>query len=196
MESVNLVLLDEPTHHLDLAGKEVLEDALGQYPGAIVVVTHDRSLMARLASRVVEVDRARVRLYPGGYDDYESNRLARGAAAPAPAPARVPVAAAEANRPRVRSGGKVTAIAGAATTPAPSREQQRRVQNEQRRRERETARIEQDIETRETRMRELETTLADPALYHDAARSKDLVHEYERLRAETEVLWQRLGELG
>jgi ATP-binding cassette subfamily F protein 3 len=77
----NLLLLDEPTHHLDLAGKEVLEEALEQYPGAIVVVTHDRSLMARLTTRVIEVNDGRVRLYPGGYDDYEQARLARAAAA-------------------------------------------------------------------------------------------------------------------
>ena len=77
MEPANLLLLDEPTHHLDLAGKEVLEDALDQYPGAVVVVTHDRSLMARLATRVFEVNGGRVALYPGGYDDYEAARLAR-----------------------------------------------------------------------------------------------------------------------
>src|SRR5204863_23152 len=76
MAPANLLLLDEPTHHLDLAGKEVLEDALSQYPGAVVVVTHDRSLMARLATRILEVDGGKVRLYPGGYDDYESTRLA------------------------------------------------------------------------------------------------------------------------
>jgi ATP-binding cassette, subfamily F, member 3 len=195
MESVNLVLLDEPTHHLDLAGKEVLEDALGQYPGAIVVVTHDRSLMARLASRVVEVDHGRVRLYPGGYDDYESSRLARTDATPAPV--KVPVAETVENRPRVK-GGRVApgaaAVAGA-VGPA-SRDTQRRAENERKRRERETARIESDIERRETRMKELETALADPELYHDAARSKELVHEYEVLRTETEALWQRLGELG
>ena len=63
MEPANLLLLDEPTHHLDLAGKEVLEDALDQYEGAVIVVTHDRSLMARLATRVVEVNGARVTLY-------------------------------------------------------------------------------------------------------------------------------------
>jgi len=196
MESVNLVLLDEPTHHLDLAGKEVLEDALGQYPGAIVVVTHDRSLMAKLASRVVEVDHGRARLYPGGYDDYESSRLASKAAATAPPPAKVPVAGAEANRPRLSSGGKVAAGAGVAAKPAVSREEQRRAQNEQRKRERETARLEKEIETREARMKELEASLADPDLYHDATRSRDLVLEYERLRAETEAMWQRLGELG
>src|SRR5512138_86737 len=87
----NLLLLDEPTHHLDLAGKEVLEGALEQYPGAIVVVTHDRSLMARVATRVLEVHEGRVVLYPGGYDDYESTRLARAASG---APAPEPVAAA------------------------------------------------------------------------------------------------------
>ncbi|HKQ57318.1 MAG TPA: ABC-F family ATP-binding cassette domain-containing protein, partial [Candidatus Eisenbacteria bacterium] len=93
LEPANLLLLDEPTHHLDLAGKEVLEDALDQYPGAVVVVTHDRSLMARLATRVLEVNDGRVVPYPGGYDDYESTRLGRAAAsqptaAAAPTPSR------------------------------------------------------------------------------------------------------------
>src|SRR5262249_2814512 len=65
----NLLLMDEPTHHLDLAGKDVLEDALSQYPGALVVVTRDRSLMAKGATRVLEVNGGRVVLYPGRYDD-------------------------------------------------------------------------------------------------------------------------------
>jgi ATPase subunit of ABC transporter with duplicated ATPase domains len=148
--------------------------------------------MARLASRVVEVDHGRVRLYPGGYDDYESSRLARNDAAPAPV--KVRVAEAAENRPRVK-GGRVVPGDAAKDRPS-SRDAQRRAQNAQKSRERETARIESDIERRESRMRELETALADPGLYHDATRSKDLVHEYERLRAETEALWQRLGELG
>ena len=77
LEPANLLLMDEPTHHLDLASKEVLEDALAQYPGAVVVVTHDRSLMARIATRVIEIRGGRVIPYPGGYDDYESTRIAR-----------------------------------------------------------------------------------------------------------------------
>ena len=200
LEPANLLLLDEPTHHLDLAGKEVLEDALAQYPGAVVVVTHDRSLMARLATRVVEMDQGRVVLYPGGYDDYEAARQARANAqaaattAPAPASRRAREAPAAG-----RHGGSARAgRAGvAATREAPPRGREERAARAARQqRERERARVERDIETRETRVRELETLLADPALYHDVARSQTIVTEYERLRAELEALWQRLVELG
>ena len=179
MEPANLLLLDEPTHHLDLAGKEVLEDALVQYPGAVVVVTHDRSLMARIATRVVEVSDGRVTLYPGGYDDYEAARLAREAeAAPLSAPA---ARATEAPR-------------APAARDARAHEEAKRARAAERRRAREIERIERDIETREAAMRELETQLADPEVYQDGARARDLVARYERLRAEVDTLWERLAE--
>jgi ATP-binding cassette subfamily F protein 3 len=186
----NLLLLDEPTHHLDLAGKEVLEDALEQYPGAVVVVTHDRSLMTRVATRVLEVNDGRVILYPGGYADYEGARLARIAGEkPSPAPqAQVMVRAPAANRPQSPGRG--------APDPAAVKGLGREERRAQQKREREVARIEKGIESREARMKALEGPLADPELYHDAARSKSLVQEYETLRAEVESLWQRLEELG
>jgi ATP-binding cassette subfamily F protein 3 len=188
LEPANLLLLDEPTHHLDLAGKEVLEDALDQYPGAVVVVTHDRSLMARLATRVLEVNEGRVIPYPGGYDDYEAARLGRVAASP-PAP---PAAAAPGRRPAPRP-------ARAASPPTPAAEaaraEQRRSGAERRKQEREQARLEKEIETREERIRGLELQLSDPEVYHDGARAKGLIAEYERLRAELDSLWQRVGEL-
>jgi ATP-binding cassette, subfamily F, member 3 len=177
MEPANLLLLDEPTHHLDLAGKEVLEDALVQYPGAVIVVTHDRSLMARVATRVVEVNAGRVTLYPGGYDDYEAARLARDDVGASPAPA----AAAERRPEPVRPGADAHAEA-------------KRARAAERRRAREIERIERDLETREAAMRELETQLADPEVYQDGERARDLVTRYERLRAEVESLWQRLAE--
>ena len=183
LQPSNLLLLDEPTHHLDLAGKEVLEDALEQYPGAVLVVTHDRSLMTRIASRVLAVEDGRAVLYPGGYADYEAARLAR--ARPEKEPIRVPVAAAPANRPSTRAGGAPAAAASAS----------RGSKDEQRRRAKEIARIEKDIESRETRVKALEQELADPEIYHEGARAKALVTEYERVRAELESLWQRMGEL-
>ncbi len=175
LEPANLLLLDEPTHHLDLAGKEVLEDALAQYPGAVVVVTHDRSLMARLATRVLEVRDGRVRLYPGGYDDYESTRLARERPAPV-APA--------APAPRAPAAPRPAAIA------EERRERARRQKHEQ-----EVKRIEKDLESREAEVREIEHRLADPAVFSDATQSKELVASYERLRTEIESLWERLAEI-
>jgi ATP-binding cassette subfamily F protein 3 len=202
LEPANLLLLDEPTHHLDLAGKEVLEEALEQYPGAIVVVTHDRSLMARLATRVIEVTDGRVRLYPGGYDDYEQARLARAAGAAAQAPAEPrgrsgerpapatqgPRAERSARKPPSPPGG-----AGAREHRATATSRAARATEQQRAKE--LKRVERDIETREARVKALEAQLADPEVYHDGARAKELVAEYERLRSELESLWQRMAEL-
>ena len=78
-----------------------------------------------------------------------------------------------------------------AAAPGESREQRATRQK----REREAGRIEKDIETREARQKQVEAQLADPEVYHDGAKAKDLVAEYERLRVELESLWQRLGEL-
>ncbi len=191
----NLLLLDEPTHHLDLAGKEVLEEALVQYPGGVVVVTHDRSLMTRVATRVLEVNDGRVILYPGGYADYESARIAKLADAPAPETrSQLAVAAPAANRPRPAGAGapRETRAPDAAATRAAARDERRAQQQ----RDKELARVEKDIQKREARMKELEVPLADPELYHDAEKSKAIVTEYERIRAEVESLWQKLEDLG
>jgi len=195
MEPVNLLLLDEPTHHLDLAGKEVLEDALEQYPGAVLIVTHDRSLMARVATQVLEVHDGRVILHPGGYDDYEHTRLERlksaegGAAASrtvTPAPAAAPVEAARTKAPSAPRGRSENATV--------DRDAQKRTRAAQQKRERELRRIETDIETREAKLKTLEGQLADPEVYQNGERARGLVTEYERLRAEVDSLWQRLSE--
>jgi ATP-binding cassette subfamily F protein 3 len=190
LEPANLLLLDEPTHHLDLLGKEMLETALSQYPGAVVVVTHDRSLMASLATRIIEVDGGNVRLYPGGYDDYEAARVARQEAeangdkpvAPAKAPAPAPAKHAE--------------TAPAAKKPAAiAHDADKRARAERQKKEKETARLEKEIETRETALKEVEAQLTDPGVFADGPRSKELVKRYETLKRELESLWEKLGEL-
>jgi ATP-binding cassette subfamily F protein 3 len=70
LRPANLLLLDEPTNHLDLEACEVLEDALRQYQGTMVLITHDRSFINALATRVVEVRSGRLREFIGNYDDY------------------------------------------------------------------------------------------------------------------------------
>jgi ATP-binding cassette subfamily F protein 3 len=66
----NLLLLDEPTNHLDLDSKEVLLEALADYSGTLVFVSHDRYFVDRLADKVIEVGGGQALLYPGGYEDF------------------------------------------------------------------------------------------------------------------------------
>jgi len=85
----NLLLLDEPTNHLDIATRERLEDTLSGYTGTLVIATHDRYLIDRLANKVIEVSDGGVHVYPGTYADYHRAKAAQVATAdepPAPKP--------------------------------------------------------------------------------------------------------------
>lgn len=66
----NLMVLDEPTNYLDIPTRERIEEALMQYPGALVLVSHDRSLLKRVSNRVAVLRNERVEIYPGGYQEY------------------------------------------------------------------------------------------------------------------------------
>jgi ATP-binding cassette subfamily F protein 3 len=84
----NLLLLDEPTNHLDLESKEVLLEALADYGGALVFVSHDRYFVDRLAEKVIEVGGGRALVYPGGYEDFLYWKKQREAGVAAPLPTR------------------------------------------------------------------------------------------------------------
>ncbi|AEU34821.1 ABC-F family ATP-binding cassette domain-containing protein [Granulicella mallensis] len=66
----NFLLLDEPTNHLDLRAKDVLLDAIREFSGTVIFVSHDRYFIDGLATRVFEVEDRRVHIYPGNYEDY------------------------------------------------------------------------------------------------------------------------------
>jgi len=68
--SPDVLLLDEPTNHLDVAAITWLEDMMMDYAGVLLFVSHDRAFVRRLATKIVELDRGRLRIWPGGYDDY------------------------------------------------------------------------------------------------------------------------------
>jgi ATP-binding cassette subfamily F protein uup len=70
VQKPDLLLLDEPTNHLDIATIKWLEDRVYSYPGAVMFITHDRAFLQRLATRIVEIDRAKLISWPGNYDDY------------------------------------------------------------------------------------------------------------------------------
>ena len=70
LHPANFLLLDEPTNHLDLRAKDVLLDALVEYSGTVVFVSHDRYFIDKLATRVFEIGDGKVEVYPGNYEDY------------------------------------------------------------------------------------------------------------------------------
>jgi ATP-binding cassette subfamily F protein uup len=72
--SPDLLLLDEPTNHLDISTIEWLEQQVRRYSGAVVFVTHDRSFVERVATRIVDLDRGKLRSWPGSYHDYLRRR--------------------------------------------------------------------------------------------------------------------------
>jgi len=109
----NVLLLDEPTNHLDLASKEVLLDALADYAGTLLFVSHDRYFVDRLAAKVVEVGGGEALLYPGGYEDFLDWKRRREAGEDAPL---TPVAPAR----REEQDGVASKAAPPAATPKPS----------------------------------------------------------------------------
>lgn len=80
LKRANVLILDEPTNHLDITTKEVLEDALGEYTGTIIFVSHDRYLLNRIATRIVEVSAGKCIEYKGNYDDYLEQKKLEAAA--------------------------------------------------------------------------------------------------------------------
>jgi len=82
LHPANFLLLDEPTNHLDMRAKDVLLEALAAYSGTVVLVSHDRYFIDKLATRVFEVGDGRVEIYPGNYEDYLWRKQGRNAHVP------------------------------------------------------------------------------------------------------------------
>jgi ATP-binding cassette subfamily F protein 3 len=74
LSGANCLLLDEPTNNLDIASAEVLENALANFEGTVVCVSHDRYFLDRIATRIVELDGGQTLDFVGGYSDYAEKK--------------------------------------------------------------------------------------------------------------------------
>lgn len=83
-EKINLLILDEPTNHLDLASREWVEDALEEYEGALLFVSHDRYFVDKFATRIWELENQTIRDFPCGYEKYRSIKVFEAMQAVAP----------------------------------------------------------------------------------------------------------------
>jgi ATP-binding cassette subfamily F protein 3 len=177
----NLLLLDEPTNHLDLEMRQALAMALQEYAGAVVMVSHDRHLLATVTDRFLLVDAGSVQEFDGDLDDY-SRWLSRSAAAQPPT--------SEARAPAVATTEKAS-------------QQRRRDSAEQRKalaplRSRLT-RCEKRMQELAAQAQTLDTQLADPALYAASERKRqlDLTAQRARVAQETESVeseWLEVSE--
>ena len=183
----NLLLLDEPTTHLDMAASEALVEALDSYDGTLVFISHNMALLERLPTRIWDIDRDGVQEYPGNFAEYLEH-LERREEGVTPGPA--------AGETRQRPP-KQTPDASERTRQG--RQQRKRQEAEQRnalsrktRKLRKTIEeVEQKIESLEEEKDALEPELADPSLYEDASRSRRIVERYEELRRKLErCYWQ------
>jgi ATP-binding cassette subfamily F protein 3 len=175
----NLLLLDEPTNHLDLEMRQALAMALQEYTGAVVMVSHDRHLLATVTDKFLLVDAGVVQEFDGDLDDY-SRWLARGNASTTAA--------------KPATAKPATPKPPAPQPAAPPKE--RRNLSPLRSR---LARCEKRMGELAVQAKELDTQLADPALYEAGqhARQKDLAAQRARVAQETEVVeaeWLELSE--
>ena len=185
----NLLLMDEPTNHLDLASSESLAQSLTTYDGTLVFVSHNRSLIRTLATRIWNVEDGRVETYPGTLDEYMYSQAQRRQAIGAnEAPARSAPAA-------------KAAPDGASSRPASAADDKARRRREAEARQKRAARLgplEKQVAQLEERIGVLESEqkvrsaeLADPTVYDDAARRNKLLADYQTAQDKLEELTGR-----
>lgn len=183
LRPANLLLLDEPTNHLDLQSKDVLLRSLLAYEGTLVFVSHDRYFVDRLATRIVEVGGGQALSHLGNYEDFLRSKAADG----------------DRSHSVERVEQHQTTAATGAANPEPSSgvsyEERKAAKREERRRQKQLAEIETLIETGEENLARLETHLADPGLYEDPERSRQIAAEYQSLQDEVGALYQRWESL-
>jgi ATP-binding cassette subfamily F protein 3 len=188
----NTLLLDEPTNHLDLDSKEVLLDALADYGGTLVFVSHDRYFVERLATRIVEVGDTRATMYPGTYVEFlwSKSQGTAGPSAQTP-PRKTSAAAVEKGRAPKRTPDR----SAAARPPAGDYEARKRDIAGQRKRDKaikalsdRIAALESRIAECERAIKELEASMAAPGFYEQREDAQPIIDRHQAL------MWQ-VGDL-
>jgi ATP-binding cassette subfamily F protein 3 len=176
----NVMLLDEPTNHLDVYTREALEEALGDFTGALVVVSHDRYFIDRVAENIILVEDGRGEIYQGNYTDL-AEKMKLGVAKPllggAPAPPPAP------RKPRI-------AAEGGGAPPRDPAEQKKR-DKRRRKIDEEIAQLEARIAAAEGERERNDLLLCAPEIYRDGERMKKIQAQNADLKAMIDLLYRK-----
>ncbi len=160
ISEANFLLLDEPTNHLDFISENILIQALQQYKGSFVVVSHNRHFVSQIANKIWYIEDKQIKEYPGTYEEYEYWKKKNEAAQVKEEP------------PKVRKAES-----------APKQEKSAESLNSEKKKqiEKEIRRTEEQVNELEQRKASLETELAQPETYSDQERMKKLQFDFKKV---------------
>ena len=187
LSPVNLLVLDEPTNHLDLHSKDVLLDALRDFGGTVIFVSHDRGFIQQLATQVLHLEPGHARYYPGDYTYYLEQMEKNSAVV---STGSTTTSSVESDTP---SSGGPSRNSG---TPIASQvqlswEEQKKLEAEKRKKAKTLANLEQELAQLEEKKKELENRLADPAVYSNGEKAKAVQREINELAEEIEEVTEQ-----
>jgi ATP-binding cassette subfamily F protein 3 len=198
LRPANTLLLDEPTNHLDLDSKDVLLEALEDFGGTLIFVSHDRYFVDRLANKIVVVRDGQLEVYPGTYEQFLWSREERARSSSAPVshrssqPADAPGGNKRSPRPQVAPQAD----------PRPTHAEKKKADADERRRRREAQNRERritELETligeRERTIKDLEASMAASGFYDDRAAAEAVVARHQALMWEVGDLMQQWEQL-
>lgn len=174
----NVLVLDEPTNHLDLSTKEVLEDALAEFGGTIILVSHDRYLLNKVASRIIEIKHDEVNSYEGNFDAYSE---AVNAARQLKMQSEAEIKRAEEEKAYKENKAKQYRS-----------KEQRAADAQKRNRIRE---LEKEIEDTEVLIFELENAISDPGIASDYSKMSEKCKELEEAKTALDQKMDEWAEL-
>jgi len=178
ISEANFLLLDEPTNHLDFISENILVQALEQYQGSFVIVSHNRHFIRQVANKIWWIEDGKIREYPGTYDEYlywKASKEAASAVQPVPEKTVVQVAEIKPKPTPVSQGNEKL-----------KKDLNIKIRN-----------IEEEIVKTEAGKSELETELAKPEVYANHERFLELNSKYSTITSKLEVLnkeWEGLVE--
>ncbi len=184
LRPVNLLILDEPTNHLDMHSKDVLLQALKDFGGTVIFVSHDRGFIEDLSTRVLELTPGAFRIFPGDYKYYmqrledEKNGVVGEFNAGT-------AASKAADKPQKESSATAEKAVSASKL---SWEEQKKAEAERRKAEKAVAAIEAEIEKAEKEKAEAENKMADPEVYSNGEKAKAVQKEINELSEKLEEL--------